>query len=213
MDELELLKKDWKRQEENLPRVNIKDIYKMIHHKSSSLTKWILVIAIIEFVFWTILSIATSSKDSWDEIRALHIYELNIVLTVLHYSVLAFFIYWFYKNYMLISTTDSTKQLMNNILRVRKTVNYYVIYNLAMIFVVLVMVITASAFYDPKFQHVFENKTDKGDLIAWGPILGLFAFMLVILLLFWLFYKLLYGILLRRLRRNYKELNKLELRN
>ena len=45
----------------------------------------------------------------------------------------------------------------------------------------------------------------------WGMIaLGGFFFVLIILFLFWLFYKLLYGILLRRLQKNYNELKKID---
>ena len=52
MDELDLLKKDWKKQEANLPKMSYNDIYKMIHKKSSSIVKWILIICIVEFLFW-----------------------------------------------------------------------------------------------------------------------------------------------------------------
>ena len=45
MDELDLLKRDWKRQEASLPKISYDDIYKMIHKKSSSIVKWILIIA------------------------------------------------------------------------------------------------------------------------------------------------------------------------
>lgn len=210
MDELELLKKDWKRQESTLPHLNTGDFLKMIHKKSSSLTKWILVIAILEFVFWIAFSIFTTGKDELNKIRDLHIYELNIAMTILHYGVLIYFIYWFYKNYKLISTTSNTKTLMRSILKVRKTVNYYVIYNLAMMFVVLIMVFAASAMYDAKFKEVFE-KSDT--MTIWGTLGAIALFIIVALFLFWLFYKLLYGILLRRLYRNYKELNKLELQD
>ena len=34
MDELDLLKKDWKKQEANLPKMSYDDIYNMIHKKS-----------------------------------------------------------------------------------------------------------------------------------------------------------------------------------
>ena len=49
MDELELLKKDWRQREEHLPRLTYEEIYKMIWKKSSSLVRWIFYISIIEF--------------------------------------------------------------------------------------------------------------------------------------------------------------------
>ena len=39
MDELELLKKDWQKQGEQLPKLSYEEIYKMIWKKSSSLVK------------------------------------------------------------------------------------------------------------------------------------------------------------------------------
>lgn len=49
MNELDLLKKDWKKDKTNFQQVTENDIYKMIHTKSSSIVKWILIISIIEF--------------------------------------------------------------------------------------------------------------------------------------------------------------------
>ncbi|WP_416443241.1 hypothetical protein ACH3O9_00365 [Leeuwenhoekiella sp. A16] len=213
MDELELLKKDWKRQEATLPHVNASDIYKMILKTSSSLTKWILIIAILEFVFWIALTILSSSDDYFDKLRKIHFYQANIYLSVVHYCILAFFIYWFYKNYKKIKVTDDIKLLMTNILKVRKTVNYYVIYNLGMSFVIAIMYFVAMAIYDPAFNKLWAGGAENSlshKLIVLGAIT---LFLLVLLVILWLFYKLLYGILLRRLHRNYKELNKLELRN
>ncbi|MEH6406774.1 MAG: hypothetical protein V7767_05790 [Leeuwenhoekiella sp.] len=209
MDELELLKKDWKRQEASLPRINASDIYKMILKKSSSLTKWILIIAILEFVFWITISVAMIDKNYFEHLKSIHFYTINIILSVIHYGVLLFFIYWFYNNYRKIKTTDDIKRLMRNILKVRKTVNYYVIYNLAMSFIISVMVFIASVLYDPNLSKIWSADTSKNIWLIGAIII----FILVFLFVLWLFYKLLYGILLRRLHRNYKELNKLELRN
>ena len=52
MDELELLKKDWQKKDEHLPKLSYNEIYTMIWKKSSSIVKWIFYISIMEFVFW-----------------------------------------------------------------------------------------------------------------------------------------------------------------
>jgi hypothetical protein len=49
MDELEILKKDWKKSENTFDQVSETEIYGMLHKRSSSLVKWILIISIIEF--------------------------------------------------------------------------------------------------------------------------------------------------------------------
>jgi len=51
MDELELLKKDWQKNDKEYPKLSYNDIYKMILKKSSSIVKWIFIISLLEFVF------------------------------------------------------------------------------------------------------------------------------------------------------------------
>ena len=51
MDELEILKKDWKKNENAFDQVTEKEIYGMLHKRSSSIVKWILITSILEFLF------------------------------------------------------------------------------------------------------------------------------------------------------------------
>ena len=46
MEELDLLKKYWKKSEDTFEQVSEVEIYKMLHKKSSSIVKWILIISI-----------------------------------------------------------------------------------------------------------------------------------------------------------------------
>ena len=212
MDELELLKQDWKKQDVNLPHIETNKLDEMIHKRSSSLTRWILIIAILEFIFWMGLNVVTSTKDTINDLKSLHIYKIDIALIVLNCSVLLFFIFRFYKNYKDIQTTDNARKLMRKILKVRRTVNYYVIYNLSFLFVSAIMIMTAMYFYDPKVKKMLEiSDTGHGNITSWGLALLSAGVIVVLLIVFWLFYKLLYGMLMRRLKRNYKQLNKLEL--
>jgi hypothetical protein len=52
MKELDLLKKDWKKNSDSFEQISEKEIYRMIHKKSSSIVKWILIISILEISFW-----------------------------------------------------------------------------------------------------------------------------------------------------------------
>ena len=213
MDELDFLKKDWKRQEAGLPKVSLDSLYKMIHKRSSSLMKWILYISIFEFILWTVVNMLTINTEMLKTLRQIHLYEFEIASSFLQYLVLGYFIFCFYKNYKEVQTTDNTKNLMNRILKVRKTVNFYIAYNLVMMLIIGVIVFTASAFYDPKFKELYVTAEDGSQRLPTGLILTFIGTLIASVVIFWLFYKLLYGILLRRLNRNYKELSKLELRN
>jgi len=50
MDQLEELKGIWKNQSESTIKFTESDIYKMVHKKSSSIVKWILVISLLELL-------------------------------------------------------------------------------------------------------------------------------------------------------------------
>ena len=56
MEELDLLKKHWNKEEVSFEQVSEKQIYKMIHKSSSSIVKWIFIISILEFLLWSLMS-------------------------------------------------------------------------------------------------------------------------------------------------------------
>jgi hypothetical protein len=68
----------------------------------------------------------------------------------LSYGVIVILFIYSIKNYIRISTIASTKQLMKDILKTRKTVQYYVWYNLAMIGVLLIIGFVIALFYNPE---------------------------------------------------------------
>ena len=101
---------------------------------------------------------------------------------------------------------------MKKILKVRKTVNYYVFYNLASAFLIS-MVINFTMFSDTeKLEMVMNPKNLTMDLsqVMTITIISQLIALTLILILMWLFYRLIYGVLLRKLNKNYKELVKLE---
>lgn len=212
MEELDLLKKAWQKDSHTFEQVSENDIYKMLHTKSSSIVKWILIISIIEVVFWTTISVIWNTDDYMRKMHAENTIIYFKILNFINYAVILYFIYNFYKNYIRISTTASTKQLMHDILKTRKTVQYYVWYNLGMIVVSLIAGFIIQFNFNPKMA-LLKDKIAHEDsyhtlCITLGVILLTF---IVILGTFWGFYKLLYGILMRKLNANYKELKKIDL--
>ena len=96
---------------------------------------------------------------------------------------------------------------MQNILKTRKIVKYYVIYNLAVILLTIPFSLSFSIQNNPKLASSIE---DFSNIELLTSILTVVAVIGLVLGFFWLFYKLLYGILLKKLNHNYKELKKLE---
>ena len=159
MDELDILKKDWKKQGAKFPKLSYDEIYKIIHKKSSSIVKWIIIIGIAELLFWSFLNLLV--PDSYFEVyEKFHLKTFLYVTQAFHYAVVLVFIYLFYKNYKAISVVETTNKLMQKIIKTRKTVNYYVYYNIAL-YVVLSLVVNIIMFSNPEMMAEVLNRNDN----------------------------------------------------
>lgn len=209
MDGLDLLKKDWDK-ESSKKKLSVKDIYPMLHKKSSSIVKILFYISLAELVFWVLVnSLPYFTSDSYNE-RLDLVFQNDYILTgltITSYAIILLFVYLLYKSYKSISITDSAKNLMESILKTRKIIKYYVLYNLIAAGLSLIIGFYYALHNTPNTAIDFSNISDKKmALIIFVITLITAIFVLVI----WLFYKLIYGLLLKRLNRNYKELKKLE---
>ena len=119
----------------------------------------------------------------------------------MHIAVLLFFIAKFYINFKKIESTDSARKLMKNILNTRKTVKYYIYSSMTLL--VIAAVCTTALIVDGN-PEAFEE-INKTALIIITAILTI-----MVTAIFWLVYSRIYGILTKRLDRNYKELKKME---
>jgi len=204
MDVLEKYKKTWINQPEETNKVSKLDIYKMAHSKSSSIVKWIFIISILEFVILNVLSLFYSfygnNKEMEKMLSEFQLENFFITMTLVSYAVIFYFIVRFYINYKNICIIEDTKTLMNKILKTRRTVKHYVLFNLfSMAFVMAIL-----------FYFIFSVKfASMGSQKVMISIIVSIVVILVAVLTLWLFYQLLYGILLKKLNRNYKELGKL----
>ncbi len=209
--ELDSLKKAWENQPEETARVSALEIYKMAQSKSTSIVKWIFVIGILEFSFWIGLNFLI--PESYLEIyRKLNLLQFIHIVNYLHYAVVLLFLALFYRNYKAVDVVANTKTLIKKILRVRKTVKYYVFYNVIS-FAVLTIIFNYFIFRDPENMisvYQLEGKNINVDEMFNVLLISQIVVFVVLLLLLFVFYFLLYGILLKKLNRNYKALIRLE---
>ncbi len=204
MDELELLKKDWQKQEDTLPELSYDQLYKMHLKKSSSIVKWIFIISVLEFVFWPLLDFVLRISGLKGESKGEWYDNLITAVGFVAYGVMLYFAIQFFLNYKRIKTTDSSKVLMKNILKTRKTVKQYVWTNVIFFVLVSVILIGHMVFYEPNLAgHELSVKL---------LILVVFVFCIAVFVAgIVLFYRLVYGILIRKLQKNYEELEKIEI--
>ena len=213
MEELDLLKKDWQKSGDSFEQVSEVEIYKMLYTKSSSIVKWILIVSVLEFLFWSLLTVFLNDDTYQSKMEEYGIENIMFALNCTNYLVISGFIYLFYKNYKTISTTDSTNQLMKNILKTRKTVQNYIWYNLFIIAVSIIISIVLVFYHNPEFISLMQMAVSNGHKLLFIIITvgASILLIIVIILIFWLFYKLLYGFLLKKLYANYNELRKIDL--
>ncbi len=119
MDELELLKKDWQKEDSQYPKLSINEIYSLLQKKSSSLVKWLFYISIAELVFWILINTIPyfTSEEYRARLDAIYTNELLFTgITIFSYAIILLFIYLLYNSYKSISVTDNAKKLMESIL-------------------------------------------------------------------------------------------------
>jgi len=200
MDLLDNYKKAWKNQPEEVRKRSTVEIYKLAHSRSSSIVKWIFIIGILEFVILNSLSLFIDIDKTNEEYAKLGLENFIFYSSIMYYTILAYFLIMFYLNYKRISVIENTRVLMKKIITTRKTVKHYVIFNLAVIALIIIIVTITSV-------------KAKFDIVSGVQIIQTFLILLVFLCLtlgvMWLFYQLLYGFLLKKLNKNYKELAKL----
>lgn len=207
MNELEVLRKYWKR-DESFPRIEQDTIRRMIYDSSSSLVKWIFFLSVLEFTIgiafgaWYIFfepEIGRRDYPSWLELT-------TNVIDIAAYLAIIYFMYRFFNSYKRIKNTNNTKTLLNDILETRRNVHHYIRINIY--FVALTMLAMGL------------NRLINGDLGSGSPgqvimsatvLLVVFLFISgVCIALIKLYYRLVYLRLVKKLDRNYKELIRLD---
>ena len=211
MDELELLKKDWQ-ENQKFPKLSKQEIYALLHKKSSSIVKWIFILSLIEFGFWTVLALFMKDTEAQQRFDSYEMDHIMIPFMVIGYLILGYFFVTFYKNYKKISSTDSVKLLMKKILNTRKTVKQYVLFNLVFIYISLVIGVWIEMDKNPDFQLITSKFTETNEYLVMYGIVALLTLLMMVALTGILlgFYYLVYGILLKRLKKNYKVLKEIE---
>lgn len=201
MNELDLLKTHWQKDNEYI-KFKKEDIVKMVHKSSSSIVKWIFIICCLEFIIGLTLSFFSGDKERESNFTEI-IYN---TLDVIFYIIILCFIYRFYVLLKKITNYSDTKELLQTIIDVRRNADRYIKFNLLLISIIF---IAAYVFV------IFEKFNDSH---SWGERIFFWIFFGVVITLLGLFirwvmklyYKLVYGILLKKLTKNYEELIELD---
>ncbi|UOE40393.1 beta-carotene 15,15'-monooxygenase [Chryseobacterium suipulveris] len=216
--DLDNLKKTWQEQEVQ-PKYDGAQIEQMLNKSSRNYVKYILWISIAEFLvilamnsyyvflgddsdsFMNILSKLGVQNTNQLEADYAHLY---FVLKVISLLLTGVFVVLFWQNYKRINVESNLKKLILQIIKFKKTVNLFIFANIFMIFLFMGILtyFTFSVLSDQNIQ--LTNPTMIGFTV------GIIVTMVLCVALIWIYYRIAYGIILKRLGKNLAELRKIE---
>ena len=204
-------KKVWKGQPKEANEVSTLEIYKMTQSKSTSIVKWIFIVGLLEFTFFLVLNLILLEPNYNEIFGNVNLTQFINFSYYFNYLFVALFLIIFYRNYVSVSTVDDTKTLMKKIIKVRKTVKFYIFYNV-FINILMLIIYNIIIFNSPDTIEIilsnYDMALDESQMMTVYIISQVIAVVMILLFLFLLYY-LLYGTLLKKLKKNYKELTKL----
>lgn len=214
MDELELLKKDWKENKsDEFKNYTEKELFAMTKKRSVSIAKWVFIIALLELGFWFLIGyLMPSSSEDKEYYEALNssplikgiLYVLGEFATYLPYVFIGLLLYLNFK----IKREENPKKLMEKILLMKKCIQWYIRIFLGEIVVFFIISMILSFYIE---YNTLEGK-ELEELYFFAFIV--FIPLLMIIFIFALFlrfiYHLVYGKLLHKLKQNYEELSRME---
>lgn len=219
--DLDDLKKTWQ-QEPVQPKYNTSEIEMMLNKSSRNYVKYILWISILEFLlifganlYYTYLGEETADLtkvlgklgiDNSEEFKHT-LTQIYFVLKVVSLSMTAVFIYCFYQNYRKINVESNLKKLILQIIRFKKTVQLFILAN-------IVLLIVFSLILGIYIFSVFSQQNiELTNSTMFGFFTGLLVTVGISVVLIWLYYRVVYGFILRRLGKNLDQLRKIEEEN
>ena len=211
MDELELLKKDWKENKsDDFKNYTEKELFAMTKKRSVSIAKWVFIIALLELGFWFLIGyLMPSSSEDKEYYEALNssplikgiLYVLGEFATYLPYVFIGLLLYLNFK----IKREENPKKLMEKILLMKKCIQWYIRIFLGevVVFFIISMILT---FYI-EYNTLEGKELEELYLFAFVMFIPLLMFIFIFALFLRFIYHLVYGKLLHKLKQNYEELS------
>ena len=157
MDQLDILKSKWQSQKSDYPSYSAAQLTSLLAKKSSSIVKWIFYIGIAEFVLLTALNLFLADSEQ----HQTYIDSLGEALYyssyAISYIIVIYFIYKFWMNYKNISADQPARKLMKNILKTRRTMKWYIWFNLIYVMVFGIIAAVMLLFNDPALSELIQS--------------------------------------------------------
>jgi len=216
--DLDSFKKTWQEQPVQQKYDN-SEILQMLNKKSRNYVKYIFWISVVEFLFFSILGVfyfikgdeSNSFLKLLERLGAQRTPEVEnsfeiiyVIIKSLSLLITAYFVYKFYQNYRQIKIEENLKGLITRIIHFKKTVNAFILISIALL-VVVTTVFIAFIFYSLNSQSIEVNNSTLT-----GFLIGIILSTALTVILVWLYYKLVYGIIMSKLDKNLKQLKDID---
>lgn len=205
--DLDKLKAAWQEKSAE-KRYSSQEIFEMLKRKSITSVKWIFFISLFEIVlavifyayFYFFNSYHLYLVEKFGDLA--YVYE---VLLLILFVGTFYFIYQFFVKYKKINAVSSVKSLSFDIINFRKVVNHFIYFNLVILVLSITVLVYSEFLHNPDLQNV-----DFLSSFGLGILVGVLFVTMMIVAILWLYYYLVYGTFTRRLKKNLKELDRLD---
>lgn len=215
---LDQYKKTWQEQPIEQKYSNA-EILKMLNKKSTNYIKYIVWISIFEFSFFLALTIYYLFNDEDVSNYLLMLEKLGIqnspqilsnfehlyfAMKVLSLLVTGVFVVKFVLNFKRIKVESNLKKFILQIVKFKNTVNIFIVTNILLL-VVFTAILSYFVFHTLQAQNI-----DLPRDTSIGLLVGLLLTTLLSVLLIWCYYRIVYGIIMKRLGTHLKQLKEIE---
>ncbi|AZA80447.1 beta-carotene 15,15'-monooxygenase [Chryseobacterium lactis] len=216
--DLDSFKKTWQEQPVQ-PKYDNQEILQMLNRKSRNYVKYIFWISVIEFLFFSVLGLfyffqeeeSESFRKMLERFGAQEAPEVEtnfghvyLGIKILSLLITAYFVLKFYQNYRKIKIEENLKGLITRIISFKKTVNAFILISIVLL-IVFTIILIAFIFYTLNSQNIESSSSNITIMIVKIAISTLLTVSLI-----WGYYRIVYGIILRRLSENLQQLKEIE---
>lgn len=216
--DLDSFKKTWQEQPVQ-PKYDSTEILQMLNRKSRNYVKYIFWISVVEFLFFSVLGVfyffqgdeSDSFRKILEKLGAQESPEVEnnfdfayLAIKIIGLMITAYFVFKFYQNYRKIKIEENLKGLITRIIKFKNTVNAFILISIVLL-VAFTLVFSAFIFYILNSQNIQPSSSNLAIVIV-----GTIVSMVLCILLIWLYYRLVYGIIIRKLDKNLKQLKDID---
>lgn len=212
--DIDSLKQQWQAQKISNPYSH-SEILNLLNKKSRNYVKYILWVSVIEFLIILGSHLLVDKHHSFFKIMEnlditvtdTLIQQYNaiyITMQVVSLLVTGFFIFKFYFGYKGIKIEENLKQFILKIIYFRKTVNLFIFINIVL-FIIYIITLVGFVIGYSSFQNIeIESARALRFIVALSIGIGLCITLALI------YYRIVYGILVKRLGKNLKQLQEMD---